>query len=218
MADGWPAGMPPIEVAALPDGRRVIINGHHRAWATTQLGRTTIPAIITQLYETAARDAMWLANVRSQLGPSSKQKQQGAVELYRHHPDWPHQRIATLMGLSREAISKQLQAEAVRLEVDPTGKFTQDLTAQSWRAIGTLGSVQDRRWLAQEAAGRGWTGKQVEAVAQALGAGQTREEILMRHAPKTVAPDPTPLRAAGPAPGDAPVGKGASTPSPRQRR
>jgi len=54
------------------------------------------------------------------------------VAMAGRHPDWPHEKIAHLLGLTKEAADKILQAERVIAHINPQSNITlPDTTARA---------------------------------------------------------------------------------------
>lgn len=112
-------------VYALPDGRRVLIDGFHRMAAARQLKRTEIQATVKEGTETEALDAAAEANAHATQSPlKQKERRRLAVAMAGRHPDWPHEKIGRLLGMSREAVDKIMRAERVLAHVTPNGTST----------------------------------------------------------------------------------------------
>jgi len=123
---------PPVLVYALPDGRRVLVDGFHRMAAARQLKRTEIQATIKEGTETDAMDAAAEANAHATQSPlKQKERRRLVVAMAGRHPEWPHEKIAHLLGLSHDAVRLILGAEKVISSISTTNIRIPDTTARA---------------------------------------------------------------------------------------
>ncbi len=73
------------------------------------------------------------ANAHATQSPlKQKERRRLAVAMAGRHPDWPHEKIGRLVGLSREAVDKIMQAEEIIAQINPNGNITiPDTTARA---------------------------------------------------------------------------------------
>jgi len=126
---------PAVLVYALPDGRRVLVDGFHRMAAARQLKRTEIQATIKEGTETDALDAAAEANAHATQSPlKQKERRRLVVAMAGRHPEWTHEKIGRLLGLTSQAVGLILSAESVKAAVAAEGNeniFIPDTTARA---------------------------------------------------------------------------------------
>jgi len=73
------------------------------------------------------------ANAHATQSPlKQKERRRLAVAMAGRHPEWPHEKIAHLLGMSTATVDKIVQAERVIVQADPNRNITiPDTTARA---------------------------------------------------------------------------------------
>lgn len=95
--------VPPILVQA---STMVVIDGVHRVLAARSVGRPTIPAVMFEGDETAARIEAVHRNVVHGKPLSLAEREAAAVDFLELVPEWSDRRIATVSGLSPKTVGR----------------------------------------------------------------------------------------------------------------
>jgi ParB-like chromosome segregation protein Spo0J len=143
--------LPPVDVFNTPDGL-LLADGFHRVAAAERLGKREIEA---RVHKGAREDALEFAvtnNTKNGDPLSSDERDDGIRRLRQLHPDWPIQKIADAMSVSKATVSNVAQADEVARSVF-TGK---QLSTSHYREIAR---APKDKWepLAKAASERGWS-------------------------------------------------------------
>jgi ParB-like nuclease domain len=108
--------LPPIEVIGRPNGKYLIADGHHRAFAAVRVGLKEIPAEILLLANAADPFAVAYRRGLETARESSKpltlnERRKAGWRLLKEEPNLPDREIARLSGLSHQTIGRLRQRQ-----------------------------------------------------------------------------------------------------------
>lgn len=184
--------LPQVVVFETPEGF-LLSDGFHRTSAAQRLGHTDIEAEVKKGTRNDALEYAAYANAVTGLKLTPEERRVGIRRLFTFHNDWPHQRIADLMGCSRHSVDDVVRNLQVYREAPSASLITDSHVREISRA-----PAQQWEPLAKVAAEKEWTTEEVREVVrniadpelpaehkQALLRGET-EPVVVRNGEPTI--------------------------------